>query len=98
MNCIALVVVAFIAFASADYHGMNDQHDSCMSENEKIYQLEMQIKHLTQNNQVSSCNSSKGRLSYAVFHLNIALYLESKFRNRNLLKDLTDKDINIGAQ
>jgi len=53
MNCIALVVVAFIAFASADYHGMdnNNQHGSCMSENEKIHQLEMQIQHLTQNNQ-----------------------------------------------
>lgn len=42
MNCLAIVVVAFVAFASA-------QH--CPSENARIHELEMQVEQLRNNNQ-----------------------------------------------
>lgn len=42
MNCLALAVVAFVAFASA-------QH--CPSENQRIHELEMEIEQLKNNNQ-----------------------------------------------
>lgn len=42
MNCLVLVVVAFVAIASA-------QH--CPSDNQRIHELEMQVEHLKSNNQ-----------------------------------------------